>query len=177
MFQDISQQISSFPFCGGNATAIGNTIYVAEYRLLTLLFPRDNPEIKCDSDRLFCLAILLYSFLAIHEMPLHAPRHYKLIERLSRCLHHYRELSMSPDSKFNEHIRLWVLFIGAVVSKEFSTRSYALRSISKINSAIGITNYEAFVSNLKGVLWVDRFCLPHCISLWEDLKLCSHCNI
>jgi hypothetical protein len=177
MLQDISHQISNFPAIGGTATAIGNTIYVAEHHLLTLLFSREESEKKCDSEKLFYVAALLYSLLALHEVPLQAPRHRDLINRLSECLHHYRDLTLSSDYMFNERIRLWVLFVGAVVSKESSTRSYALRSISKLNNEMGVTNYEVFVSYLKRVLWMDRFCLPNCILLWEEIKCGLHCNM
>lgn len=176
MLQGISHQISNFPAISGTATAIGNTIYVAEHHLMTLLFLREESERECDSENLFYVAALLYSLLAIREVPLQSPRHRELINRLSGCLRHYRDLSLSSDSMFNERIRLWVLFVGAVVSKESSTRSYALQSISKLNNAMGVTNYEVFISYLKRVLWMDKFCLPNCILLWEEIKCGLHCD-
>jgi hypothetical protein len=176
MLQHISHQISNFPVIGGNATAIGNTIYVAEHHLLTLLFSNGESEKEGDSETLYYVAALLYSLLAIRGVPLQAPRHRELISRLSGCLYHYQELSLSSDSTFNECIRLWVLVVGAVVSTKSSTRSYALQGISKINNAMGVTNYEAFVSYLKRVLWMDGFCLPNCILLWEEIKSGTPCN-
>src|SRR5579871_4333498 len=80
LLQSISRTISVLPSVGGDRVVISNSIYVAEHQLLSLTFPRGDPDATVlDISECLRIAALLYLHLAIREWPLRAQRHRRLV--------------------------------------------------------------------------------------------------
>ncbi|KAH8691240.1 hypothetical protein BGW36DRAFT_387928 [Talaromyces proteolyticus] len=174
MLRSISQSISLFPTIGSDRVAISNSIYVVEYKLLSiqhLHLGRQHAKNQIDISECVSLAALLYLHLAVRELPLKAHRHKQLKERLFHSLPHDQNLSSAVGSETDLTLLLWAFFIGMDTTTRQEPQESLIKRMSELSTVLCLEKYEDFISALKTVLWMDQFCEPRAIHLWDEITL------
>ncbi|KAK9249664.1 hypothetical protein V1507DRAFT_469999 [Lipomyces tetrasporus] len=178
MLRSISEAISAFPDVGGDRVAIGNSIYVAEYELLSLQLPRPGRITDViDISECVRLAELLYLHLAIRELPLNAHRHRGLVERLFHSLLQTQDLTKLIASETTLILLLWAFFVGMVSVTNPARHTILVKRMAELRNVLQFKHYTDFARALKNVLWLDRFSEPWSVAVWGEIGLESRMDL
>jgi hypothetical protein len=155
--------------------SISNAVYSAEHRLLSLRMSSytdddDIQSISLDFSQVLLLAAHLYMHLAIRELPGTAKMHLKMLYDLKSSITlNFPSLFFQASDAILQ-VLLWILFIGAVASTDLNTRSFFVQNLQQVCTVLGVETEVDFQSLLKGVLWLDGFCLVHCARVWREMN-------
>lgn len=176
MVRSISYAISTSPRNAVDRVAISNSIYVAEYELLSLKLPFPFPDGGrgqiIDISEGIRLATLLFLHLAIRELPPNAERDRRIIDTLFYSLPCEKDLSIMTAPETSLYLLLWAFIVGIVSATIPNPTQHALlvRRICELTKALGLDNYTKFIQTLKKVLWIDSFCENRCVALWNEIS-------
>lgn len=174
LLRSISNAIFLYPKFGGDRTAISNSIYQVEYKLLWLQETRltqqhtQNPN-QVDISECVSLAALLYLHLAIRELPLNAHRHRRLKEKLFNSLPHDSNLSNAVGSDITLTLLLWAGFISMISATSHEWRDILAKRMGELSTILCLESYEDLVSALKSVLWSDTLFETKAIDIWDQV--------
>jgi hypothetical protein len=73
-------------------------------------------------------------------------------------------------SELKLSLLLWALFVGATVLNDFRSERALLPVLHQLCAALSIKTYEDFCTYLKEVVWLDSFCIPQSINVWQKLN-------
>jgi len=148
-------------------------LYVAEYKLLVVLDqtdPRDDDIVLSRSSHIYgsCrLAAYLYLYLMLREIPRTAEINYTLARRLKDVLDS-NKADLLVFWKDDLYLLLWIVTMGAVVTKGSSEGNYFLGLLNQLKEALTLESFETYKRDLSKILSIENNCWKTCIlGVWN----------
>jgi hypothetical protein len=152
---------------------LSNAIYEIEHIMLSISpqrLPESWSEYALDMTEFLRLACLLYQHLAIRDLPITARRHHSILRRMRA----------SFPSSFDQHVPfmahstlqllLWSFFVGSIVVAPANLASFFIENLQRVCSIMGVDTYESFYWNIEQMPFLEPFCAPHSVAVWERLQ-------
>jgi hypothetical protein len=182
MLQAITEALTEHMLIGiGDKVLISNSIYVTEYRLCSLNhqsqrnrgleFDLPSETGRLDLSEALGLAAQTFMHLGIRSINSQADRHRRPFSRLYAALPHDRDFSQLCAPRFYLCVLLWICAIGSTDAKNPIARSFYIRSLSQMCSALLIHTREDLDLCLREMLWIDPFSEILASKLWDDLTM------
>ncbi|OTA01465.1 hypothetical protein A9Z42_0017600 [Trichoderma parareesei] len=146
-----------------------NRVYDVEYRL-HLLHSRVSNNEPASKDMLsLCVALNVYLYLAIRELPAKAQLIRRLIDRLqTRLQADSTERFISSDEQ-KQNWKLWTLFIGYGAALENGRQEWFTQALRAAYIEAEYRDMEQIRGILKELLWQDSWCEHYFNKLREEL--------
>jgi hypothetical protein len=152
-------------------------LYVAEYRLLVLLDQtdsRDNDIVLDRNSHIYGstrLAAYLYLYLVLRELPPTAKLCTTLARRLRSILSGVGISDLVGVWKDDQHLLVWITFMGALTMKGSSEEYYFVDVLRKLRISLNLDTEWTFRNGLKEVLWIDDISWGRaCSDIWKQLE-------
>jgi hypothetical protein len=171
MLFSISEAISMHQL-HGNRELISNSIYLVEYKLVTMNFSggiEEQQSNRIELSKILGLAAHLFLHLGIREIPIKARRHQVLFQRLSKFLPYEWNLWELNASQLSLKLLLWSVFIAGASVFEDSSRYLLIFKLKELCSILKIHDRVDFEKHLKTILWLEPFCSSLAGELWNDM--------
>ncbi|TFA97880.1 hypothetical protein CCMA1212_010392 [Trichoderma ghanense] len=144
-------------------------VYDVEYRL-HLLQPRvSNDEYASKDMAPLCVALNIYLYLAIRELPAKAQLMRRLIHRLQNSFRVGITKPMTSSNPRKENWMLWTLFIGYGAALENGRQEWFTQALKSTYIAAGYRDPQQLHDTLKNVLWQESWCEHYFDKLREEL--------
>ncbi|EGR49902.1 uncharacterized protein TRIREDRAFT_105847, partial [Trichoderma reesei QM6a] len=146
-----------------------NRVYDVEYRLHLLHFRVSNDEVASKDMLPLCVALNVYLYLAIRELPAKAQLIRLLIDRLQTWLKaDSTERFISSDEQ-KQNWKLWTLFIGYGAALENGRQEWFTQALKAAYIEAKYRDMEQLRGILKKLLWQDSWCEHYFNKLREEL--------
>lgn len=159
-----------------DAASSRNRIYDLEYELQLLKtgastqnmnswLSTENTTSTLTSDAIpFSIAITLYLYLVIREIPGRSQLIHQLVQRLQEAL--VMQPTTEPDADYEKQIwSLWIIFIGYGASVGFAEEPWFADELQKL-----ATDTDKIEVALRSVLWQGKWSSYHCQRLKRRLE-------
>jgi hypothetical protein len=127
-------------------------------------------SLSMDISQVVLLAAHLYMHLAVRELPGTAKMHLNMLYDLKSSIAYDLSSLFFQASDASLQVLLWILFIGAAASTDLDTRSFFVQKLQPVCTVLGLETEADFAGLLKGVLWLEGFCLDHCAKVWMEVN-------
>jgi hypothetical protein len=160
--------------------SISNAVYSVEHRLSSLRASSfaNEGELRYSSSTIdlsqtLLLAAHLYIHLAIRELPGTAKMHLRMLQDLRASIPFDLSSLLFQASEAYLDILLWILFLGAAAAIEESTKHFFVQNLQHVCAVLAVDSKTDFENAIRGVLWLDGFCLNHCAAIWAEVGAIS----
>lgn len=155
--RDVSEEKENYRSITQNNKEINNRIYDIEYKLHCL--QRDNHEHvpSCGKMIPLCVALNIFLYLAIRELPVRSKMMMMLIDRLQETFN-TKPMKWRLSNQQQKNRILWMLFIGYAAGVETYKDAWFFETIKTVCKNYEIHDMDQLKQNLKDVLWLDSWC-------------------
>ncbi|PTB36265.1 uncharacterized protein TrAFT101_000233 [Trichoderma asperellum] len=155
--RDVSEEKENYRSITQNNKEINNRIYDIEYKLHCL--QRNNHEhgTSCGKMIPFCVALNIYLYLAIRELPVRSKLMMMLIDRLQETFN-TEPMQWWISNQQQKNRILWMLFIGYAAGVDTYKDAWFFITIKTMCKNYKIHDMDQLKQNLKDVLWLDSWC-------------------
>ncbi|KAH8126236.1 hypothetical protein ACSS6W_000191 [Trichoderma asperelloides] len=155
--RDVSEEKENYRSITQNNKEINNRIYDIEYKLHCL--QRNNHEhgTSCGKMIPFCVALNIYLYLAIRELPVRSKMMMMLIDRLQETFN-TEPMQWWISNQQQKNRIMWMLFIGYAAGVDTYKDAWFFITIKTMCKNYKIHDMDQLKQNLKDVLWLDSWC-------------------
>jgi hypothetical protein len=152
---------------------LSDRIYLADRRLYMLMKDAvQNPErhsVDCAALGPSCfIAGSIYLYSSLRDFPLSVPIIDRFLERLAPMLLQNEDLLESWNKRWQ--LLLWVLTIAGNAAFQRQWRFELIVRLAKVCRRYLVTNFEAFVEQITGVVWRDADTDINLKTLWSEIE-------
>ncbi|KAL7917077.1 hypothetical protein ACQKWADRAFT_307679 [Trichoderma austrokoningii] len=158
--RDVSEEKGNYRSVTQNNKEINNRIYDIEYKLHCLQTSNRQRGSSCAKMIPFCVALNIYLYLAIRELPVRAKLMMMLIDRLQETFN-TEPLEWWVSNQQQKNRVLWMLFIGYAAGSENYKDAWFFETIKAMCKQYEIHDVDQLEQTLKDVLWLDSWCGPY----------------
>ncbi|KAL7928560.1 hypothetical protein V8C35DRAFT_317859 [Trichoderma chlorosporum] len=152
----------------GHKKTEASNVYDIEYKLhLVKARISDCGSVSNETVPL-CVALNIYLYLAIRELPVKAQMIQRLIDRLQATFN----VQLIEKPVTNEHKQSWIfwmLFIGYGAALENSRQEWFAQSLKSLYANSSFRDMDQLQETLKSVLWQDSWCEHYFAKLREEI--------
>ncbi|KAL7813331.1 hypothetical protein V8C26DRAFT_405590 [Trichoderma gracile] len=146
-----------------------NSVYDVEYRLHLLQARVTSTGYSSQYVAPLCVALSIYLYLAIRELPAKAQLIRLLIDRLQTSIKvNSTELRASSDQQ-KQDWKLWMLFVGYGAALENGRPEWFTQELKSAYVELGYRDPQQLQDTLKNLLWQDSWSEPYFKKLREEL--------
>ncbi|KAM0257752.1 hypothetical protein ACHAQJ_004203 [Trichoderma viride] len=146
-----------------------NRIYDIEYKLHCLQRDNIHHGTSCGKMIPLCVALNIYLYLAVRELPVRSKMIMMLIDRLKTTFN-TEPLQWWVSNQQQKNRTLWMLFIGYGAATECFKQAWFIETIKSTCDKFKVRDLDQLEENLKDVIWLDSWCDHYFEKLRADLK-------
>ncbi|KAL7816071.1 hypothetical protein V8C44DRAFT_348299 [Trichoderma aethiopicum] len=144
-------------------------VYDVEYRLHLLQAGVFNGQYLSKDMAALCVALNIYLYLAIREIPAKAQLMWRLIDRLQALFGVGWAEPMTFLEQWRQDWKLWTLFIGYGAALENRRQKWFAQALKSAYNDAGYRDLEHLHDILKNLLWQESWCEHYFNKLREEL--------
>ncbi|PTB71736.1 hypothetical protein M440DRAFT_1442448 [Trichoderma longibrachiatum ATCC 18648] len=144
-------------------------VYDVEYRLHLLQAGVFNLQYASKDMAAVCVALNIYLYLAIRELPAKAQLMWRLIDRLQASFRVEWAEPMTSSEQWKQEWKLWTLFIGYGAALDNGRQEWFVRALKSAYNDAGYQDMEHLHDTLKNLLWQESWCEHYFNKLREEL--------
>ncbi|KAL6874464.1 hypothetical protein HDV57DRAFT_229950 [Trichoderma longibrachiatum] len=144
-------------------------VYDVEYRLHLLQAGVFNLQYASKDMAAVCVALNIYLYLAIRELPAKAQLMWRLIDRLQASFRVEWAEPMTSPEQWKQEWKLWTLFIGYGAALDNGRQEWFVRALKSAYNDAGYQDMEHLHDTLKNLLWQESWCEHYFNKLREEL--------
>ncbi|KAM0452511.1 hypothetical protein ACHAPV_009546 [Trichoderma viride] len=155
--RDVSAEKDNYQSITQNNKEINNRIYDIEYKLHSLQTNNHERGTSCGKMIPFCVALNIYLYLAIRELPVRSKMMMMLIDRLQETFN-TEPLEWWVSNQEQKKRVMWMLFIGYAAGSDTHKDAWFLDTIKNMCEKYEIRDVDQLKQNVKDVLWLESWC-------------------
>ncbi|RFU82161.1 fungal specific transcription factor domain-containing [Trichoderma arundinaceum] len=134
-----------------------NRVYDIEYKLHVLQSSYSRSRSVSNEVVPLCVALNIYLYLAIRELPARAQMIHRLVDRLRITISMQPMQWWTSQQQKNQSWILWTLFVGYGAAVETGKEEWFVQALKSAYAKSGIQNMDGLREALKSVLWQESW--------------------